>query len=518
MRSLLLRLLAALPLFVSLNSMRADEAEAVRVYERLRTSTGMEAFLRAFPKGGDLHNHLAAHVTPETWIEIAIQRNGCVDEANLLLFENGESTCPAGTAPAATLRNGGPVYDRFINAMSMRGIRGSPEKGHDYFFHEVFGHTRFRDVFGTALEVAVVHANEQNLIYLEPQFSPFNAANTAKVFESLAAEGSLNDWLAALDQSRALQNLVEEVQLQIQKGESELLQRRPAEAASIRRRYIITCGRNASPRSFFTQLAGAARLIQVDRRVVGLNIAGPEDGAVSLRDFRSQMRMIDFILARKPWIRVTLHAGELTRQILGAPPGAVPDALTFHIAESVWDAHAERIGHGTALAYERDGPELLRSMRERGVIVEICLTSERLIQNLNPGDIPFEAYWQAGVPVSLNTDDAGVLGSDLTNEFLRAAGDYRLRYEDLKMLARNSIEYSFLPGHSLFRTREFKAWVPACGARVAGEDVDWPAYQDRLGRDCRAYLDNNPKAEAQARLEYQFQRFESSSSLRRFQR
>jgi adenosine deaminase/adenosine deaminase CECR1 len=333
----------------------------------------------------------------------------------------------------------------------------------------------------------------------------------------LPAEGSLNDWLAALDESPALQNLVEELRLQFQKGESELLQRRPAEAASIRRRYIVTPGRNSSPRSFFTQLAAAARLAQVDPHVVGLNIAGAEDGAVSLRDFRSQMRMIDFMLARKPWMRVTLHAGEMTPQILGAAPGEVPEALTFHIGESVWDGHAERIGHGTALRYERDRPELLRAMRERGVMVEICLTSEELIQNLKPGDIPFEAYWQAGVPVSLNTDDAGVLGSDLTHEFLRAARDYGLRYEDLKTLARNSIEYSFLPGHSLFRTRDFKAWVPACRARAAGEDLDWPAYQERLGRDCRAYLDHNPKAEAQARLEYQFHQFESSSSLRRFQ-
>jgi hypothetical protein len=52
---------------------------------------------------------------------------------------------------------------------------------------------------------------------------------------------------------------------------------------------------------------------------------------------------------------------------------------------------------------------------------------------------------------------------------------------------------------------------------VDGKDLTWLAYRDRLGADCRAYLDNNPKAEAQARLEHQFQQFESSVSLRRFQ-
>ena len=84
---------------------------------------------------------------------------------------------------------------------------------------------------------------------------------------------------------------------------------------------------------------------------------------------------------------------------------------------------------------------------------------------------PFVAYRQAGVPVSLNTDDEGVLGSDLSHEFFRAAGDYHLDYGDLKELARNSIEYSFLPGHRLFRSREFKAWVSACPAGVDGEDL-----------------------------------------------
>jgi hypothetical protein len=129
-----------------------------------------------------------------------------------------------------------------------------------------------------------------------------------------------------------------------------------------------------------------------------MNMAGAEDNPISLRNFRAQMQTIDFMLARKPWLRVTLHAGEMTPQISGAAPGAVPEELTYHIAESVWNGHAERIGHGTALRYEKDRTELLRTMRERGVLVEICLTSEELIQGLKPDEIPFAAYRQAGVP------------------------------------------------------------------------------------------------------------------------
>ena len=283
--------------------------------------------------------------------------------------------------PAATLRSGGRVYNRFVDAMSLRG----KEKAHDYFFQQVFEHVDIPvpgPVIGDELEAVVVHAYEQNMTYLELQISPFGWADSGKLAASLPVEGSMTEWLDAVEKSPLLHDLVGYIKRTIQQGESELLERRPAEASAIRRRYIMTVGRGNSPQKVFAQLAAAAELARVEPRIVGVNLAGAEDDEVSLRDFRLQMRMIDFISSRKPWMRVTLHAGEMTPQILGAAPGEVPEALTFHIAESVWNGHAERIGHGTDLRYEKDRAELLRAMRERGVLAEICLTSEELILGL----------------------------------------------------------------------------------------------------------------------------------------
>jgi hypothetical protein len=492
---------------------------AAKVYEGLRSNAGLEAFLRAFPKGGDLHNHTAGGIYPEKWIEIAIKHNFCADERLLILEENLSSTCPPGMVPAATLRGGGPAYNKFVEAMSMRDSAGD-SKGHDYFFQQVFQHIRISTpglVLGDELEAVVRHANDQNMTYLELQLIPPDFFSDAAKLAALLPSGeSMTEWLDTLEKSPVLPELIEKYRQTYQRGESELLERCPTQAAAIRRRYIITVGRGGPPQNVFCELTIVADLVRREPLVVGMNLAGAEDEAVSLRDFPLQMRMIDFILSRKPWMRVALHAGEMTPQILGAAPGTVPEALTYHIAESVWDGHAERIGHGTDLRYERDRADLLQAMRERGILVEICLTSEELIQGLRPDENPFAAYRQAGVPVSLNTDDEGVLGSDLSHEFLRAAGDYHLTYGELKELARNSIEYSFLPGHSLFRTREFTAWVPACSSAVRGENLAWPVYLERVGTACRAYLDHNPKAEAQARLEYQFQQFESRTSLQRF--
>ena len=78
---------------------QGDELAAAKVYDSLRGTAGLEAFFRAFPKGGDLHNHTAGGIHPEKWIEIAIKHNFCFDERQLALEESPAPTCPAGMVP-----------------------------------------------------------------------------------------------------------------------------------------------------------------------------------------------------------------------------------------------------------------------------------------------------------------------------------------------------------------------------------------------------------------------------------
>jgi adenosine deaminase len=137
-------------------------------------------------------------------------------------------------------------------------------------------------------------------------------------------------------------------------------------------------------------------------------------------------------------VNVSLHAGELW---LGLVP---PDDLTFHIYEAVKVAGAQRIGHGVDLAFENKLDDLLQTMRQRKIAVEINLTSNDQILGVHGRAHPFPAYRAAGVPVVLSTDDAAVERIDLTNEYFRAARDYHLGYATLKAIARASLTYSFL--------------------------------------------------------------------------
>jgi hypothetical protein len=68
-------------------------------------------------------------------------------------------------------------------------------------------------------------------------------------------------------------------------------------------------------------------------------------------------------------------------------------------------------------------------------------------------DHPLALYREAGVPVVLSTDDEGVSRIDMTNEYLRAAAEHGLKYSDLKAMARDSLEYAFLPGQKSLGVR-----------------------------------------------------------------
>lgn len=158
-----------------------------------------------------------------------------------------------------------------------------------------------------------------------------------------------------------------------------------------------------------------------DRSVVGFGIGGDErQGAPEL--FRDV-----FAYAADQGLRLTAHAGET-----GGP-------------ESIWGAlnlKAERIGHGLTAAKD---PELIEQLAERQIPVEICITS-----NLSTGvcarpeDHPVKQYFDNGLMITLNTDDPAMFKTTLVKEFEQAQQVYGFTDDQLREVARNSFEASFL--------------------------------------------------------------------------
>lgn len=157
--------------------------------------------------------------------------------------------------------------------------------------------------------------------------------------------------------------------------------------------------------------------------VAGIDLAGDE----SLHPTAAYRGI--FREAQEAGLAITVHAGE------GAGP------------ESIWTAvrelGARRLGHATSAVQD---PALLDYLREHQIWVEVCLTS-----NLHTGVVarleehPFRRFLEAGVPVTLNSDDPGVSQIDLAGEWVRAAQTFHLTPEELAQLALNGVEAAFVP-------------------------------------------------------------------------
>ena len=106
-----------------------------------------------------------------------------------------------------------------------------------------------------------------------------------------------------------------------------------------------------------------------------------------------------------------------------------------------------------------------------------------------------------GVPVTLNTDDEGVNRSNLTLEFVRAVRTYHLSYQEVKELVRNSLEYSFLPGESLYAHHDYHHLLPSF---TKIREAVWEPSPE-----AQKLLAASEKRQVQVRLERAFATFES---------
>ena len=456
-------------------------------------------FLRRMPKGGDLHNHLAGAIYAESMIGWAAQDGRCVTLKTMVL---SGAPCADGAVPVAGAIKTGTAYHDMVDAFSMRDfVAHSGESGHDHFFatFDKFGEAdEGRDA--ESIAEAANRAADDHLSYLELMWSPgmieaaFGAAASPWSDDFDAQYASNAPKMAAIiAKTRAYIDVTEAKARKLMGCDAPA----PQPGCSVTIRYLAQVIRTFPPQMVFAQSQYSYALVSAEPRFVGVNLVAPEDDPVTLRDYHKQMRLLGYLGKRHPAVPLTLHAGEV---ILGLVPTA---DLRFHIREAVEVAGARRIGHGVDIKYETDAAGLLREMAARKVLVEINLTSNDVILSVVGGDHPFQAYRTAGVPLALSTDDEGVSRIDLTHEFERAVRTYPLSYADLKTLGRNSLDYSFAGGDSLWASNAPYRVAAACAGVRLGE-ADPPAR-------CRALLDHSERAKLEWALEGQFAAFEATN-------
>jgi len=483
-----------------------SEQRTASYFESIRKSPPKQlAFLLKMPKGADLHNHLSGSIYAERYIEWAAEKGLCVNTSTMtLVVPAAPSQCDTNQAPATSALTSSVLYRQMIDAWSMRNWQLSGQSGHDHFF-DAFG--RFGPATinnnGRMLAEAVKSAARGRASYVElmltPDGTPTGVASS-QIGEKVGWDGDFQGTLNKL-KANGIENAAAIWIKNLQAMEAEknqLLKCGTAQAdagCSVTIRYVAQVSRNSSLGQVYAQIVtGLALANDPESKVVATNLVQGEDGLNSMENFSLHMQMLKFLRPLYPRARVTLHAGEL------APGLVTPDGLMFHIRESVMVARAERIGHGVDIMHETEPFELLKEMARRNVMVEICLSSNDLILGISGSRHPLATYIEYGVPVALATDDEGVSRSEISIEFLKAAEEQGIGYPQLKTMARNSLQYAFVAGDSLWSDGRKFVPVVQCARDLAEMKL--------TSNGCRQFLASNEKGRLQWQLEQDFNAFE----------
>lgn len=155
--------------------------------------------------------------------------------------------------------------------------------------------------------------------------------------------------------------------------------------------------------------------------VVALGLGGPEAGYPAT-NFAEVFRY-----ANERGLPGNPHAGE------GGPANSVRDAI---------DAlNPVRIGHGVSAASD---PEVVNHVLGNRTALEICLTSNLSLGVVSSLDRhPLRALLNAGVEVTINTDDPVLFQTDITKEYALAIGQCGLTFEELLRTIRTAIDVSY---------------------------------------------------------------------------
>lgn len=192
-------------------------------------------------------------------------------------------------------------------------------------------------------------------------------------------------------------------------------------AAGVTVRLFAAIHRDAAP-------AANARRVEDWLRWLGPDLAGIDLHGYELEGPTATQKPA-FDVARAAGLHLRAHAGE---------HGTVRD-----VRAAIEILGVASINHGLRAA---DDPGLLRELAARGIAVHLCPTSNLLL-GLVPsyGEYPLRRFLDAGVRVTLNSDDPLLFGTDLPTEFARLRAALTLRPDEMRALYENAWRAALVP-------------------------------------------------------------------------
>jgi len=168
-----------------------------------------------------------------------------------------------------------------------------------------------------------------------------------------------------------------------------------------------------------------ARMLRTAREYLGHGVCAADlAGAESLYPMSEFMEL--FKKTKALGMPFTLHAGEC---------GSVQNIL-----DSV-ETGAGRIGHGIAM---RGYADVQKELQKKGIGIEMCPISNLQTKSVNSmAEYPMREFLDAGLKVSVNTDNRTVSNTSLTKELEFIQKNYGIRDEEILQMMKNAIDTAF---------------------------------------------------------------------------
>ena len=405
---------------------RSVEASGRRPFDEvfeeiMKTSSPAQRyqFLYELPKGADLHNHLNLSILPEAWLQGALGAEqhhgnvfftrtklaGCKDTPDPpVLFRTLQrssyqllSDCQRGEyEPLTSLTPA--LRAEWLSALTI----DKPGEGREEFF-EVLS-VRLGDL-----------GRDPHLVgdLLVDNMRRFGAEGVRYLEVQVVGPRFLEKDGKPIDEERGVQLL------------AVRLAQPDANATGVTVRFLASVVRFLPTAE--QDLERAFALVNRHRDLwVGVNLTGRED-----KDTGRAARFLEtFRKLRRTYgdIKLALHGGESE-----IPGVQVRDTLLLGAA---------RVGHAINLLSDSETTLFMRNGR---FLIEINLISNHLLGYVSDlPNHPFAEYLRLGIPVNLNTDDRGAWNSNLTDEYYTAVTTFNLTWNELQILGKNSLIYSFL--------------------------------------------------------------------------
>ena len=165
-------------------------------------------------------------------------------------------------------------------------------------------------------------------------------------------------------------------------------------------------------------------------QLIGLDLADDEEANPHLEGLSPL-----FLKAKGEGMHITVHSGESNIERAPRAPYYVRDAVEL--------LGAERIGHGVQVQH---APEMMDYVRERGIPLELCPTSNWLTQAVpSKAQHPFRKLFDYGIRTTINSDDPGIFSIDLTHEYQLLADLHRFTEEEFHRCNDYAAAASFIP-------------------------------------------------------------------------